>query len=147
MRRYTQNCTDRPFTAPATLQLLANWEHVYKYAPQARFRPTASAYYPLRACAWAACRGEELAAAAYATRRQLQSALRAELPKPNHHAQQMRELVEQQVPLIAFQRGMDFVAAYQSSPDALPSRAPGDTTPASAERSSSGVQPPILASC
>ena len=50
-------------------------------------------------------------AAAHATRRQL-AAQKLPMPKPNHSAMQMRELIEQQVPLIAFQHGMNFVEAF-----------------------------------
>ena len=92
MRRYMQNCIDRPSTAPATLQLLVNWEHVYL--------------------------SEQLGAAAHATRRQL-AAQKLAVPRPNHYAMQMRELIEQRVPLIAFQHGMNFVEAF-SPADAKP---------------------------
>ena len=35
MKRYVQNCLERPFTARATVQLLVNWEHVFKCAHHA----------------------------------------------------------------------------------------------------------------
>ena len=110
MRRYMQNCVERPFTAPATLQLLVNWEHVYL--------------------------SEQLGAAAHATRRQL-AAQKLPMPKPNHSAMQMRELIEQQVPLIAFQHGMNFVEAFLPA-DAQPE--PRHNASGMAERTSSGME-------
>ena len=60
----------------------------------------------------------------------------AEMPKPNHFARQMRELIEQQIPLIAFQRGMDFPAAFLPAADAQ--HASPQPQPAQATRTSSG---------
>ena len=124
MRRYVQNCLERSFTARATAQLMVNWEHIYKCAWSLH------AALPIHRSAVSCCsllgliqycalhRGEELGAAAHATRRQVQAAMGVELPKPNHFARQMRELVEQRIPLIAFQRGMDFPAAFLPEPAA-----------------------------
>jgi hypothetical protein len=146
MKRCVQNCLERPFTARATAQLLVNWEHVFKCAhathatgcPFSTSSPCSSgascSACPRLLCPGPVCRGEELGAAAHATRRQLQAAMGAELPRPNHFARQMRELIEQQIPLVAFQRGMDFPAAFpidQGAPQPQPQ-------PAQPARSSPG---------
>ena len=141
MKRYVQNCLERPFAAHATAQLLVNWEHVFKCAhlKHATQHVTLALTNVHSLLLYAFCssmcalhRGEELGAAAHATRRQLQAAMGAELPKPNHFALQMRELIEQQIPLVAFQRGMDFPAAF------LPADAQQAPQPAQAARTSSG---------
>ncbi|KAK9828541.1 hypothetical protein WJX72_000659 [[Myrmecia] bisecta] len=88
MKRLGQACTERGMTpaAPAVLQLLANWTHTFE--------------------------GEELALSAQAAA----VAKLGRIPQPSSLAYQLRELVEQQTPLVGFQRGSDFMATFLNSP-------------------------------
>jgi len=99
--------------ALAAAQALSNWRLMFKCGPRRAAVPgclICFGTYSVHA-AWRD-RGEELGAAAYSACRALQAREEGAVPPPTHFAYQMREIVEQEIPMIGLQRGTDFLAAF-----------------------------------